>query len=395
VIEPGAPRGWFGRLIHALEGPKGVILVAGVFALLLALFIQGVLPAMLPETRRETVTRVVRTSLGDLQWVHAKAQPYTPLELLGRRVYQREGCWYCHSQYIRPINDEELRWGPVTEAGEYAFDVPHFWGTQRIGPDLARVGLKVANGWHYAHHWDPRVVVPASNMPALRWLFRSPVTVDISDKLIVGLVCRHVEYLATFPSILRIVRAFPPEETISAKSCSYSGFNRERWQRPHQVVEALGLQPGDHVADLGSGGGYFTLKLARTVGPDGRVYAVDTDTDMLPLVAQRAREGELDNVVTVQAGTDDPGLPEPVDLMLVVDAFHHLPDHDAYLRSLAGHVRPGGRVAVIEPVPRWWLFGHATAPEALRDAFAEAGLTIEAEHDFLPRQAFLIGRRHP
>lgn len=176
-----APRTWFGRAIHALEGPKGVILVAGVFALILALFIQGVLPAMLPETRRETVTRVVRTELGDLQWVHAKAQPYTPLELRGRRVYQREGCWYCHSQYIRPINDEELRWGPVTEAGEYAFDVPHFWGTQRIGPDLARVGLKVANGWHYAHHWDPRLVVPASNMPAFPWLFRR-VTVELTGE---------------------------------------------------------------------------------------------------------------------------------------------------------------------------------------------------------------------
>ncbi len=171
---------WFGRLIAAIEGPKGVILVAGVFALLLALFVQGVLPAMLPETRRETVTRVVRTDLGELKWVQAKAAPYTDLELRGRRVYQREGCWYCHSQYVRPINDETLRWGPVTEAGEYAFDLPHFWGTQRIGPDLARVGLKFANGWHYAHHWDPRMVVPASNMPAFRWLFRSPVTVELA-----------------------------------------------------------------------------------------------------------------------------------------------------------------------------------------------------------------------
>src|SRR5690606_1361824 len=107
------------RPIEAIEGPKGVILVAGVFALVLALFVQGVLPAMLPETRRETVTRVVRTDLGQLKWVQAKAVPYTPLELEGRRVYQREGCWYCHSQYVRPINDEALRWGPMTEAGEY------------------------------------------------------------------------------------------------------------------------------------------------------------------------------------------------------------------------------------------------------------------------------------
>lgn len=170
----------FGRLLDRLEGPKEVIAVAGILALGLALFIQGFLPAMLPETRRETVTRVVRTDLGQLKWVHAKATPYTPFELAGRRVYQREGCWYCHSQYVRPVNDEERRWGPVTEAGEYAFDLPHFWGTQRIGPDLTRVGLKVANGWHYAHHWDPRLVVPDSNMPAFRWLFRSPVTVELT-----------------------------------------------------------------------------------------------------------------------------------------------------------------------------------------------------------------------
>ncbi|HEX7128278.1 MAG TPA: cbb3-type cytochrome c oxidase subunit II [Thermodesulfobacteriota bacterium] len=166
--------------MEAVEGPKGVILVAGVFALLLALFIQGVLPAMLPETRRDTVTRVVRTDLGELKWIQAKATPYTPLELQGRRIYQREGCWYCHSQYVRPVNDETLRWGPVSEAGEYSFDAPHFWGTQRIGPDLTRVGLKYANGWHYAHHWDPRLVVPDSNMPAFPWLFRTPVTVELT-----------------------------------------------------------------------------------------------------------------------------------------------------------------------------------------------------------------------
>ena len=169
------------RLLESMDGPRAIVLIAGVFALLLALFIQGALPAMLPETRRDTVTRVVRTGLGELKWVHAKAVPYTELELRGRRVYQREGCWYCHSQYVRPVNDEERRWGPVSEAGEYAFDVPHFWGTQRIGPDLQRVGLKYANGWHYAHHWDPRLVVPDSNMPAFTWLFRAPVEAEVVE----------------------------------------------------------------------------------------------------------------------------------------------------------------------------------------------------------------------
>ena len=179
------------------------------------------------------------------------------------------------------------------------------------------------------------------------------------------------------------------------KSCAYSGCNRKRWQRPRQVLEALDLQPGDRVADLGSGGGYFTLKLARAVGPDGRVYAVDTDGDMLPLVAQRARDSGLDNVVTVAARTGDPDLPEPVDLVLVVDAFHHLPDHEAYLRTLAGHVRPAGRVAVIEALPRWFRFGHATDPDTIRATMTAAGFVPAATHEFLPSQSFHVFTRPP
>src|SRR5204863_8371275 len=93
------------------------------------------------------------------------------LESLGRAVYISEGCWYCHSQYVRPVAGEELRWGPLSEAGEYAWDQPHLFSTRRIGPDLTRVGLKFSDDWHYAHHWDPRMVVPESMMPRFRWLF--------------------------------------------------------------------------------------------------------------------------------------------------------------------------------------------------------------------------------
>ena len=71
-------------------------------------------------------------------------------------MYLREGCWYCHSQYVRPVTGETRRWGPVSEAGEYAFDVPHLFGTRRIGPDLTRVGLKYGDEWHLAHFWNPR-----------------------------------------------------------------------------------------------------------------------------------------------------------------------------------------------------------------------------------------------
>jgi len=145
---------------------------AGFFFVTLAMLVQGVLPALIPESRSTRVTRAVRTELGDVKWVRADAVDYTAAQARGRRVYIREGCWYCHSQYVRPVTKEDLRWGPVSEAGEYAFDLPHLFSTRRIGPDLTRVGLKFADDWHYAHHWDPRLVVPDSIMPSFKWLFR-------------------------------------------------------------------------------------------------------------------------------------------------------------------------------------------------------------------------------
>ena len=144
---------------------------AGFGLVTLAMFVQGFLPAMLPESRSKQVSRAVRTDLGDVKWVRYDASDYTHLERVGRAVYIREGCWYCHSQYVRPVTGEDLRWGPVSEAGEYAFDLPHLFSTRRIGPDLTRVGLKYGDDWHYAHHWDPRLVVPESVMPSFKWLF--------------------------------------------------------------------------------------------------------------------------------------------------------------------------------------------------------------------------------
>jgi cytochrome c oxidase cbb3-type subunit 2 len=160
---------------------------AGFVCVTLAMFVQGFLPAMIPESRSRQVSRAVRTDVGDVKWVRYDASDYSPLERVGRGVYIREGCWYCHSQYVRPVAGEDLRWGPVSEAGEYAFDRPHLFSTRRIGPDLTRVGLKYGDDWHYAHHWDPRLVVPGSIMPSFKWLYtrvRVPLrTTDMSPAL--------------------------------------------------------------------------------------------------------------------------------------------------------------------------------------------------------------------
>jgi SAM-dependent methyltransferase len=176
------------------------------------------------------------------------------------------------------------------------------------------------------------------------------------------------------------------------KAAAYSGPGRDRWQRPDQVLAALDLEPGLRVADLGAGGGYFTFKLARAVGPDGRVYAIDTDPDMTSYVDDQARRQAVTNVVTVTPPPDGPLVEGTVDLVIVVDAFHHLDDPAADLRRVASSLADGGRVAVIEPPPRWWLFGHATDPDQLRSDLHAAGYEVVAEHGFLPRQGMLIAR---
>lgn len=151
-----------------------VALVAGVGFFFLAVITQGILPFIEPTARSTRVTAVVRTDLGQLKWTMTDATDYTPQQQAGRQVYLREGCWYCHSEYVRRVTGETRRWGPGSEAGEYAFDVPHLWGTRRIGPDLTRVGLKYSDEWHLAHFWNPRMLTPDSIMAPYRGLFDAP-----------------------------------------------------------------------------------------------------------------------------------------------------------------------------------------------------------------------------
>lgn len=102
-------------------------------------------------------------------------RPYTALQLAGRDVYQREGCYNCHSQMIRPFRAETLRYGHYSVAGEFVYDHPFQWGSKRTGPDLHRVGGKYSDEWHRIHLINPRDVVPESNMPAYPWLERDLV----------------------------------------------------------------------------------------------------------------------------------------------------------------------------------------------------------------------------
>ncbi|MBM6549934.1 cytochrome-c oxidase, cbb3-type subunit II [Marinomonas ostreistagni] len=111
-------------------------------------------------------------------------QPLTALELEGRDIYQREGCLSCHTQMIRPFRSETERYGPYSVAGESVYDHPFLWGSKRTGPDLARVGQRYSDEWHRAHLYNPRDVVPESNMPGFPWLFENTITGnDTADKM--------------------------------------------------------------------------------------------------------------------------------------------------------------------------------------------------------------------
>ena len=111
-------------------------------------------------------------------------RPYTPLELRGRDVYVREGCYLCHSQMIRPFRDEWLRYGHYSLAAESQYDHPFQWGSKRTGPDLARVGGKYSNQWHVQHLVAPRSVVPQSIMPNYPWLIQTDLDYsDVADRM--------------------------------------------------------------------------------------------------------------------------------------------------------------------------------------------------------------------
>ncbi len=138
-----------------------------------------------------TVTILVGTIITmvlPFAWVNTEADriasvtPYTPLELAGRDVYIREGCNNCHSQTVRPLVAEVLRYGDYSKSGEFVYDRPHLWGSRRMGPDLARIGGKYPDAWHYKHMRDPKSMVPQTNMPAYAFLDQGRIDPDLTRR---------------------------------------------------------------------------------------------------------------------------------------------------------------------------------------------------------------------
>lgn len=173
---------------------------------------------------------------------------------------------------------------------------------------------------------------------------------------------------------------------------SFDDPARDTWQMPARVIDTLGLTPGQIVADIGAGTGYFTVRLAKAAAKP-KVYAVDIETSMVNYVRQRVAKEGLSQVIAVQASADRANLPEAVDVVLVVDTYHHIPHRPAYFRELRKSMKPSARLAIVDfrkgapgGPPEEFRF----TPDQITAELKQAGFTLQAQHDFLPRQLFLI-----
>ena len=162
-----------------------------------------------------------------------------------------------------------------------------------------------------------------------------------------------------------------------------------------KVVETLKIKPNAKVADIGAGSGLFTRPLAKVVGDSGVVYAAEIRQDLVDYLQQRAREQKLGNVRAVLAAEDDPRLPEPVDLIVIIDTLHHVKAQPSYLKNLRRYLTPGGRIAVID-FKKEYPANHENLKYTLNDLegwMRAAGYERAESHDFLAGNFFVIYRR--
>ncbi len=170
---------------------------------------------------------------------------------------------------------------------------------------------------------------------------------------------------------------------------------RDAYQKPHEVVMALGLKEGDTVADIGAGSGYFSFRFAHHVGDKGRVYAVDINPDMIVYMNRRIRDLQLKNVVTVLAAPDDPLLQDAsIDRFFVCDTWHHIALQSQYLTLMKKMLKPGGEIIMIEFHKKELPIGPPVEMKIAREDLVRQmetnGFKLAKEHTFLPYQYFLV-----
>lgn len=203
--------------------------------------------------------------------------------------------------------------------------------------------------------------------------------------------------LGALPFLTLVAQQHPPEPA-SPYIKSLEDPGRDAWQQPEAVIDSLGIRPGDDVADLGAGSGYFTVRLAQAVGPTGNVYAVDVDPQMFEYIERRAAQQQLDNVQTILAEPDDPKLGSAsVDLIFICNTLHHISGRGRYYPLLARALRPGGRLVDIDFRKRASSVGPSLEMRiANKDVIREieaAGFRLIKQFDFLEYQYFLVFER--
>jgi predicted methyltransferase len=202
--------------------------------------------------------------------------------------------------------------------------------------------------------------------------------------------CVTLSAQAPQPSRSQHGRLFPPQDLGLLEAP-----DRDEWQRPHQILDALGVAEASVVADVGAGSGWFTVRLARRVGPNGRVYAQDVQQEMLAATTRRVRREGLANVTPVLGRGSDPGLPAgALDAVLVVDVLHEIEDRVTLLANLGRAIKPGGLIGIVDfkpggagpgPDP-----GDRVPPDDVEREASRAGLVLRRRETFLPFQYFLI-----
>lgn len=176
---------------------------------------------------------------------------------------------------------------------------------------------------------------------------------------------------------------------------SFENPERDAWQKPDQVIAALELAPDAKVADIGAATGYFPVRVARVV-PQGHVYGVDVESSMVEYLNKRAATEGLANLSAVLASFDDAKIPEPVDLVMMVNTYHHIENRPAYFARLAASLKPGGRLAIVDfrkGSSRGPPDSEKVPPEQVAKELAEAGYAQSASFDFLPEQFFVVFTR--
>jgi cytochrome c oxidase cbb3-type subunit I/II len=195
------------------------------------------------------------TATSSLSWERGDwITPYTPLEVAGRDIYVREGCYLCHSQMIRPMRAEILRYGEWTRAAEYQYDRPFLLGSRRMGPDLQRVGQKYPDAWHYEHMRDPRTTSPGSMMPNYGWLHEAKVDPSDVTKSVVALSKVGTPYAATDEASVQ--GSLEAQGQVIVGNLASAGITAE-WDDEIVAMIAylqrLGVEGRAYLADQGGG----------------------------------------------------------------------------------------------------------------------------------------------